>query len=169
MVSSRRRDADCDRAFDAFAIDVLSPSRPFALARSLRLTMSAPPVTFRDRLRWLGHRFAASSFATDFVPSAAAKVRAYAVAHATRSTDRRVAIVVAGPVGAVAVVERAAGSARFRRVRARRRADSIGRLRDQRLRGSQLRWPREAHARSAARDGRGRPDRSRSRCASVSG
>ena len=40
--------------------------------------MSAPLVTIRDRLRWLGHRFAATSFATDFLPGAAAKVRNYA-------------------------------------------------------------------------------------------
>ena len=38
--------------------------------------MSAP-ATFRNRLRWLGHRIAATSFATQTLPGFAAKARAY--------------------------------------------------------------------------------------------
>jgi 4-hydroxybenzoate polyprenyltransferase len=40
--------------------------------------MSSAPAPLRDRLRWLGHRFAATSFATEFLPAAAAKARNYA-------------------------------------------------------------------------------------------
>src|SRR5688572_8114541 len=40
--------------------------------------MSSAHAPLRDRLRWLGHRFAATSFATEFLPAAAAKARNYA-------------------------------------------------------------------------------------------
>ncbi len=35
-------------------------------------------ITFRDRLRWLSHRFSATTFATDFLPNAANRLRQYA-------------------------------------------------------------------------------------------
>ncbi|HLS81463.1 MAG TPA: 4-hydroxybenzoate octaprenyltransferase [Steroidobacter sp.] len=38
---------------------------------------SHPLLALRDRLRWCGHRFTASSFATEFLPAAAAKARNY--------------------------------------------------------------------------------------------
>ena len=36
------------------------------------------PATFRNRLRWLGHRLSATSFFTETLPSIGAKARAYA-------------------------------------------------------------------------------------------
>lgn len=40
--------------------------------------MSTPLISLRDRLRWLGHRLAASVLATEILPGAAAKARGYA-------------------------------------------------------------------------------------------
>jgi 4-hydroxybenzoate polyprenyltransferase len=40
--------------------------------------MASASAPLRDRLRWLGHRFAATSFATEFLPAAASKARNYA-------------------------------------------------------------------------------------------
>jgi 4-hydroxybenzoate polyprenyltransferase len=40
--------------------------------------MASASAPLRDRLRWLGHRFAATSFASEFLPAAAAKARNYA-------------------------------------------------------------------------------------------
>jgi 4-hydroxybenzoate polyprenyltransferase len=39
--------------------------------------MNTPLVPFKDRLRWLGHRIAATALATEFLPGVAAKARAY--------------------------------------------------------------------------------------------
>jgi 4-hydroxybenzoate polyprenyltransferase len=40
--------------------------------------VSAPATSFRDRLRWFGHRVAASAFVSEVLPGAAGKVRSYA-------------------------------------------------------------------------------------------
>jgi len=40
--------------------------------------MSTPAYTLRDRLRWFGHKLAASVFVTDILPGVAAKARGYA-------------------------------------------------------------------------------------------
>ena len=39
--------------------------------------MAAGPGTFRDRLRWIGHRIGATSFFGEMLPNAAAKIGAY--------------------------------------------------------------------------------------------
>lgn len=38
----------------------------------------APAYSFRDRMRWLGHRFASTGFVTEVLPGVAAKARGYA-------------------------------------------------------------------------------------------
>jgi 4-hydroxybenzoate polyprenyltransferase len=38
----------------------------------------APAYSFRDRMRWLGHRFASTGFVTEVLPGIAAKARGYA-------------------------------------------------------------------------------------------
>src|SRR5690606_16880879 len=52
-------------------------SRRHAESSASRLMNSHPLLALRDRLRWCGHRFTASSFATEFLPAAAAKARNY--------------------------------------------------------------------------------------------
>ena len=40
--------------------------------------MNSPYISLRDRVRWLGHRLSASSWMTDTLPAAGARLRAYA-------------------------------------------------------------------------------------------
>ena len=42
------------------------------------LSTPAPAYSFRDRMRWFGHRFASTAFVTEVVPGFAAKARGYA-------------------------------------------------------------------------------------------
>jgi 4-hydroxybenzoate polyprenyltransferase len=42
------------------------------------LSTPAPAYSFRDRMRWFGHRFASTAFVTELLPGFAAKARGYA-------------------------------------------------------------------------------------------
>ena len=96
------------------------------------------------RWRWYAYRVRFHPWTTDELP----KFSRHAVttsAHAPGPADRHLAAAVADAVGAVDRGPRPAESAHLHHLRGRHRADALRGLRDQRLRGPQLRSARGAH------------------------